>query len=401
MRSSVLLLVASVTALVLSASAGGAPPPPSTHADGADVPAGDPLDVRSVSLAQIADSVSLTIQTPGSWTPARLDSHAGRSLCVFLDEGSTDERLCVHGPGVSRHGHARVRLARLTPAGTVRSNHLVPAIVSRSAPGTLSVGARLTTLGLGAGRLRWRVVARWRGGPACKRRTCVDSAPDSGSYGMRLRAVHPNGCVASGPVFQQFGPPQREVALTFDDGPDQSTPAMLEALEQAHASATFFQIGRQIAGREALLRRMLADGDAIGDHTWNHADLVRDPSVAADEIVRTAAAIRDATGGYLTCLFRAPYGSVDNALFALVRGMGMTTIGWDVDPRDWSMPGTGAIVARVLRAVTPGAIVIMHDGGGPRGQTVAAVPRIVAGLRARGYRLVTVPQLLGFATTYG
>jgi peptidoglycan/xylan/chitin deacetylase (PgdA/CDA1 family) len=81
--------------------------------------------------------------------------------------------------------------------------------------------------------------------------------------------------------------------------------------------------------------------------------------------------------------------------------MGMTTIGWNVDPRDWAAPGTDEIVARVLGAVTPGAIVIMHDGGGPRPQTVAAVPRIVAALRARGYRLVTVPQLLGFAATYG
>jgi peptidoglycan-N-acetylglucosamine deacetylase len=401
MRSSVLLFVASVIALVLAASAGGAVPRPSTHADGADVPAGDPLDVRNVSLTQNADSVALTIQTGHSWTPARLDSHRGRSVCAFLNEGSTEERLCVHGPGASRHGHDRVRLARLTPAGTILTAHLVPAIVSRSAPGTLVVGARLATLGLGPGRLRWRVVARWRGGPACKRRACVDSAPDSGSYGLRLRAVHPNGCVPVGPVFQRFGPPRREVALTFDDGPDQRTPAMLDALEKAHAPGTFFQIGRQIAGREALLRRMLADGDAIGDHTWNHADLVRNPGAATDEISRTAAAIRDATGGYLTCLFRAPYGSVDDALFALVRGLGMTTIGWNVDPRDWSMPGTGTIVARVLRAVTPGAIVILHDGGGPRGQTVAAVPRIVAGLRAGGYRLVTVPQLLGFATTYG
>jgi peptidoglycan/xylan/chitin deacetylase (PgdA/CDA1 family) len=145
---------------------------------------------------------------------------------------------------------------------------------------------------------------------------------------------------------------------------------------------------------------MLADGDAIGDHTWNHADLVKNPGVAAEEISRTATAIRDATGGYEPCMFRAPYGSVDGALFSLVRGMGMTTIGWDVDPRDWSMPGTGAIVARVLSAVTPGAIVIMHDGGGPRGETVAAVPRIVSALRERGYKLVTVPQLLGFATRY-
>src|SRR5581483_7817630 len=327
MRSSVLLLLASVTALVLAASAGGAAPP-AAHPDGADVPAGDPLDLRGVSLAQVADSVSVTIQTAGAWTPRRLDSHRGRSLCVFLDEGSTHERLCVHGPGAHPRGADRVRLARLTPAGAVVSDRQVPALVARSAPGTLRMGARLATLHLAAGRLRWRVVGTWRGGPACKRRSCVDAAPDTGRFAQRLTEPLANGCLPSGPALQQFGPPLREVALTFDDGPDQSTPAMLAALEKAHAPATFFQIGRQIAGREALLRRMLADGDAIGDHTWNHADLVRDPGIAAQEISRTAAAIRDATRGYQPCMFRAPYGSVDGSLVSLVRGMGMTTVGW-------------------------------------------------------------------------
>jgi peptidoglycan/xylan/chitin deacetylase (PgdA/CDA1 family) len=84
----------------------------------------------------------------------------------------------------------------------------------------------------------------------------------------------------------------------------------------------------------------------------------------------------------------------------LARSLGMTTIGWNVDPRDWSLPGTRKIVSRVLRAVTPGAIVIMHDGGGPRDETAAAIPRIVEGLRARGLRPVTVPELLGFPPTY-
>jgi peptidoglycan/xylan/chitin deacetylase (PgdA/CDA1 family) len=393
MRSSIVLTF--VCLLALCGTAGGAaPPPPAVHPDGADVPAGDPLDLRAVSIAQKAHRVTISVQTAGSWTPHRLDSHPGRSLCVYLVQRGADERVCVHG-------HDRVRLARLTPTGAVRTDRKLAATVSRTAPGTLSVTTGLSALSLRAGQLQWRVVAAWRGGPACKAAACVDAAPDSGAFTDRIAQVRPNGCVASGPVYQRFGPSRREVALTFDDGPDQSTPAMLDALEKAHAPATFFQIGRQIAGRGALLRRMLADGDAIGDHTWNHADLVRNPGVAADEISRTAAAIRDATGGYRTCMFRAPYGAVDGALFSLVRGMGMTTIGWDVDPRDWSGPGTGAIVSRVLAAVTPGAIVIMHDGGGPRGQTVAAVPQIVAGLRAHGYKLVTVPQLLGFATTYG
>jgi peptidoglycan/xylan/chitin deacetylase (PgdA/CDA1 family) len=387
--------------LFLAAPAGGAPPPPPvTHPDAADVPAGDPLDLRGAGVTQAGDRVTVTIQTAGAWTEHRLDEHRGRSLCVFLAEHGTDERLCLHGP--DGHSGDRVRLARLSSVGEVTGDGPVTATVSRSADGALSITAALDALHLHAGALRWRVVATWRGGRTCAARgACADAAPDTGTFRDHLRTPAPNGCAASGPLFRRFGPPRHEVALTFDDGPDQSTPAMLDALEHAHAPATFFQIGRQIPGRAALLQRMLRDGDAIGDHTYNHPDLTRSPDVAGPEIERTAAAIGDATGGYRTCLFRAPYGAVDNALFGLVRGMGMTTIGWNVDPRDWSSPGTDAIVSRVLGAVTPGAIVILHDGGGPRGQTVAAVPRIVSGLRARGYRLVTVPGLLGFATTYG
>jgi peptidoglycan-N-acetylglucosamine deacetylase len=386
--------------LFLAAPAGGTPPPPVIHPDPADVPAGDPLDLRGAGVSQAGDRVTLTIQTAGAWTPQRIDEHRGRSLCVYLAERGTDARLCLHGPGGK--GADRVRLARLSSAGQVTADGPVQATVSRAADGTLSITAPLAALQLHAGALRWRVAATWRGGRRCRARgACADAAPDTGTFTDRLRTPAPNGCAASGPLFRPFGPPRHEVALTFDDGPDQSTPAMLDALEHAHAPATFFQIGRQIPGRAPLLHRMLRDGDAIGDHTYDHPDLTRDPAVAGPEIERTAAAIRDATGGYRTCLFRAPYGAVDNALFGLVREMGMTTIGWNVDPRDWASPGTDAIVTRVLGAVTPGAIVIMHDGGGPRGQTVAAVPRIVSGLRSRGYRLVTVPELLGFAATYG
>ncbi|MCW3066664.1 MAG: polysaccharide deacetylase, partial [Solirubrobacterales bacterium] len=224
--------------------------------------------------------------------------------------------------------------------------------------------------------------------------------PDQGTYSLHLRTPHLGGCAASGPTYQRFGPPLREVALTFDDGPGVSTPAMLTALEKAHVQATFFVVGVHIAGHETLLQRELADGDVIGDHTFNHLDLTKSPGAAPSQIGETASAIRKATGGYTPCLFRAPYGAVDDSLFSIVRGLGMTTIGWDDDPRDWSLPGTGAIVSRVLDTVTPGAIVIMHDGGGPREQTVAAIPRIVAGLRQRGYKLVTVPELLGYPPTY-
>jgi peptidoglycan/xylan/chitin deacetylase (PgdA/CDA1 family) len=396
LRSSIALAAALALLAVPAVAAGGGPPAAITHPDGADVPAGDPLDLSGATLTQAGDRLTLAVTTARPWSSSRLAAHRGRSLCAYLDA----ERLCVHGP--TGGGRARVRLARVAPDGALTGDRSVAATVARPDQRSLTITLRLSTLGLGAGTVQWRVVAAWRGGVACHARgACVDAAPDQGTFADPLRSPVPDGCVAFGPTFQRFGPPRREVALTFDDGPDQSTAAMLSALERAHASATFFLIGRQIAGRQALVRRELADGDAVGDHTFNHPDLTRHPDLAATEIGDAATAIRDATGGFRTCLFRAPFGAVDDALFNLVRAMGMTTIGWNVDPRDWAAPGTDEIVARVLGAVTPGAIVIMHDGGGPRPQTVAAVPRIVAALRARGYRLVTVPQLLGFAATYG
>jgi peptidoglycan/xylan/chitin deacetylase (PgdA/CDA1 family) len=126
-------------------------------------------------------------------------------------------------------------------------------------------------------------------------------------------------------------------------------------------------------------------------------DVSRGGTQAAVELERTSAAIAGATGGYRPCLFRPPYGSTSPALEALARRLGMQTVLWTVDPRDWSRPGTATIVARVLAAVRPHAIVLLHDGGGPRQQTVAAVPAIVTSLRARGYRFVTLPTLLAAA----
>jgi peptidoglycan/xylan/chitin deacetylase (PgdA/CDA1 family) len=185
------------------------------------------------------------------------------------------------------------------------------------------------------------------------------------------------------------------VALTFDDGPWPGTPAFLSVLERAHVVATFFQIGNQVATYgPAVDRRMLADGDAIGDHTWDHAIVAGGGSFAASEITRTAAAIRRLTG-FTPCVFRAPYGAVGPSLISTARSLGFTTIQWDVDPRDWSLPGADAIYVRVVGAVRPGSIVIQHDGGGDRSQTLAALPREIATLKARGYRFVTVPELLG------
>jgi peptidoglycan/xylan/chitin deacetylase (PgdA/CDA1 family) len=207
------------------------------------------------------------------------------------------------------------------------------------------------------------------------------------------------GCRSRGTSAYRHGPPRREVAFGFDDGPWRDTSAFVRMLERSHARATFFVIGRQLSAayRPTLLRE-LRDGDVLGDHTFNHPDLTRSGQVYG-ELRHTIGAIRSLSG-YTPCVFRPPYGAYDSAVLRTARSLGLATVLWNVDPADYTLPGAGTIARRVLAQVQPGSIVISHDGGGPRGQTLAAYPMIIAALRARGYRIVTIPELLGFRSVY-
>ncbi len=259
---------------------------------------------------------------------------------------------------------------------------------SSSAPAAAATqGGQLYVLWQGAGGAVQRAVyerGRWHG-------------PQRTAWAVHTPQLA--GCVPSGSSWVFSGPAsQRVIALTFDDGPWYDTPQFLDILEREHVPATFFEIGEQISqyGQGgAIERRMLADGDIVGDHTWNHANVSGGGSFAAGEIGQTAAAIRAATGGFEPCLFRAPGGAVGPGLLSVARSMGFLTIQWDIDPRDWATPGTNAIYDNVIANAHPGAIVIQHDGGGNRTETLAALPREIATLRSEGYRFENVAQLLG------
>src|SRR5205085_10601337 len=114
---------------------------------------------------------------------------------------------------------------------------------------------------------------------------------------------------------------------------------------------------------------------------------------AVKQISQAAAAIRKATGGFEPCLFRAPGGDVTPRLLRTARSLGFTTVQWNVDPRDWARPGTRAIYSNVIRNVRDGSIVIQHDGGGDRSQTLAALPQEIETLHKEGYTFVTVTQM--------
>ncbi len=224
-------------------------------------------------------------------------------------------------------------------------------------------------------------------------------APVNGPAAAPVR-YRPIGCVRTGPaVAYSHGPRRKEVALSFDDGPFPLTPSFVRMLKANRAVASFFMIGEQVTARyRSTLREELRNGDALGDHTFTHPDLLTAGGVQS-QLQRTIQAIRGLSG-YTPCVFRPPYGDYDSSIMRTAASLGLASILWEVDPSDYALPGVSAIEQRVLAQVRPGAIVLSHDGGGPREQTLAAYPYIIRALRARGYRFVTVPELLGFRTVY-
>jgi peptidoglycan/xylan/chitin deacetylase (PgdA/CDA1 family) len=210
----------------------------------------------------------------------------------------------------------------------------------------------------------------------------------------RLAAVGFSG----GPVGVVHGSRRgRLIALTFDDGPGPYTLALVHELERAHVRATFFMVGFEVHWYPHVVREMIRDGDVIGDHTWSHPALATlPPGQIRSQLLRTAAVIQR-YGGVRPTLMRPPYGSFDPSVLRLINRLGFITVLWSVETRDWARPGVPAIVHAALAGARPGAIILMHDAGGNRAQTLAALPTIIRGLRQRGYRLVTVPELLSDA----
>jgi peptidoglycan/xylan/chitin deacetylase (PgdA/CDA1 family) len=192
---------------------------------------------------------------------------------------------------------------------------------------------------------------------------------------------------------------QRTVALTFDDGPGPSTPAVLDVLRAHGVHATFFVVGRQVATEPDMLRRIVAEGHALGDHTWSHRipSLTAgwNPSRLADEIKRTNKMISETTGRK-TCLFRPPGGVVKGAR-TVTRAAGLSMILWSIDPRDWAAPANQKFAPIIRKRVAAGLseehpVILLHDGGGNRAATVAALPDIINDYRSAGYRFVTLGE---------
>jgi peptidoglycan-N-acetylglucosamine deacetylase len=196
------------------------------------------------------------------------------------------------------------------------------------------------------------------------------------------------------PYVRIAGAQHREIALTFDDGPGPYTPQILSILEHRHVPATFFEVGEMERYFYASTARIVADGDVIGDHTEVHAPMSELPAAKQREQLLEQAAAIARHGAHFPRLFRPPYGLWNATTLALLHRYRLLMVLWTVDTNDYQRPGVPAIVRAAVGGARPGAIVLLHDAGGDRSQTVAALPQIITGLRRRGYRLVTVPRLL-------
>ncbi len=154
-------------------------------------------------------------------------------------------------------------------------------------------------------------------------------------------------------------------------------------------TATFSMVGLQVAAHPAMAREVAAAGHLIANHTWSHPDLAfQPPVVIADQFTRATGAIHKATGR-VPSLFRAPYGAWSPAILQRCAQTGMTPLGWSVDPRDWSRPGVPSIVGNIMRNTGAGSIILEHDGGGNRAQTVAALKIVLPRLIDAGYHFTT------------
>jgi peptidoglycan/xylan/chitin deacetylase (PgdA/CDA1 family) len=182
------------------------------------------------------------------------------------------------------------------------------------------------------------------------------------------------------------------VAFTFDDGPGDVTAAVLEVLAGHGARATFDVLGDRIAGREALLRRV-SGGHELGVHGWRHEDHRRRPAAHAREAAEAAAVVRSVTG-VRPRVFRPPFGLCNRRLVLAAACRGLTTVLWDVDPRDFEEPPAAAITDRVLAALRPGSIVLLHDDRPELAATAEALDAVLDELPARGLRTATVSELL-------
>lgn len=197
-------------------------------------------------------------------------------------------------------------------------------------------------------------------------------------------------------LFNSVHTSQPVLALTFDDGPHgQLTPQLLDILREQGVHATFFVLGSNVAAYPDIARRIVSEGHEIANHSWDHPSLPRISAERLDREIRTTSDIIEKTTGHKVTIMRPTYGALnDRVQHALIDDYGLDVILWSVDPRDWKRPGADVVTRRLVSGAHPGAILLAHD---IHPGTIAAMPATIAQLKAKGYRFVTVSELLSMA----
>jgi peptidoglycan-N-acetylglucosamine deacetylase len=200
------------------------------------------------------------------------------------------------------------------------------------------------------------------------------------------------------PVYYSAKTSRKVVALTFDDGPDDLyTPQVLDVLNKHNVKATFFLMGKRAHEHPGIVKRILREGHVIGNHTWGHPNLNKlSEAEIKNELEKTQAELRAITGIH-SALFRPPYGNASSSTVDLIDTLGMRTIRWSVDTRDWEGKSVSEMMSTVKKQLKPGGIILQHSAGG-EGQdmtnTVNLLKQLIPSLRKEGYTFVTVPSLL-------
>jgi peptidoglycan-N-acetylglucosamine deacetylase len=371
-----------------------------------------PFGIRAAHLTQqgrdLRYSVTMAHRFSGNWL-----HQTGKTICLRIGRPAV-KQLCVVPPA-AKGRDLRLQLSSISGGGA----HVIAASVKRPTPSSLLASFRPAAIGRGYRSFRWQVRSTLT--PArCKAAETSRGAGADGSCPVanvparaalaKLHTPKLVGCVPTGRSLVFGGSTHRhDIALSFDDGPWPDPPSIdfVRRLAHYHVPATFFEIGDEIDGPAGrydptgrVERLMLKDGDMIGNHTFTHPDMLTlSPAQQTSQLESTNRAIRRRTG-FTPCLWRPPYGDTNSQVQDLARRHGMQTIYWDVDPRDWSLPGVAAIERGVIDKAHNGAIVIMHFGGGPRYETYDALPDIITTLRHRGYHFVNIAQLLHLRMIY-
>jgi cellulose synthase/poly-beta-1,6-N-acetylglucosamine synthase-like glycosyltransferase/peptidoglycan/xylan/chitin deacetylase (PgdA/CDA1 family)/spore germination protein YaaH len=203
-------------------------------------------------------------------------------------------------------------------------------------------------------------------------------------------------------ISRQGNPSPHQVALTFDDGPDPTwTPKILKILQDKKAPAAFFVLGSQVQQFPDLLQRIAREGHEIGNHTYTHKNLAEAGDEQISLELNATTRLIEAVTGHSTAYFRAPYNSDgtpsqpgEMRALRIARDLGYLTVTQSIDPDDWERPGADAILDRVKHQRSEGAVILLHDAGGDRSQTVAALPAIIDYLRSRGDSIVPLSDMI-------